>query len=125
MFCDKFRSRLIVAALLLGVFVSFSAEAALDLKWYRHSKSLPEAQEHVESYISGLRDGIILLDAYRHRFENINEKFCTSGKGLSAANTIALVDLEIAALPNGKPYPEDIPIVFILIKALERFAPCK
>ena len=115
-----------VAAVLCGILASFHAEAALDLKWYRQSKSQQSGvKDHVELYINGLRDGIVLLDAYRQRYDGVKEKFCIEGKGLDGARTLAILDVEIAEPSTGRPYPEDIPIVFVLIKALERFASCK
>jgi hypothetical protein len=105
---------------------SFHAEATLDLKWYQKSKS-PQSgvKDQIEFYINGLRDGIVLLDAYRQRYDGVKEKFCIEGKGLDGARTLAILDVEIADPSTGRPYPEDIPIVFVLIKALERFASCK
>lgn len=121
----KSRSYVLRAVLLLGIFSSYDAAAALDLKGYRLGKTIPETKTEIESYVNGLRDGVILFDAYRHRYEKVKEKFCIDGKNLNSEKTIAILDLEIADPTSGKSYPDDIPIVFVLIKALERFSSCK
>jgi hypothetical protein len=113
------------AALILGVFAFSDAQAVLDLKHYRLSKTVPEAKTVTEGYVNGLRDGIVMFDAYRYKYEKDKEKFCINDANLNSEKTIAILDLEIADPINGRPYPDDIPIVLILIKAFERFAPCK
>ncbi len=124
MLSNKSRPHLIVAVLLLGVFASFDALAVgFDLKLYREGMALPAKREQIKIYVDGLRDGITLLDSYPG-FESIKGKFCIAGANLTGQKTIAILDLEIADPTNGKPYPDDMPIVFVLIKALERFAPC-
>lgn len=122
------RSRVCVgiAAVVYGILASFHAEAMMDLKSYRQSKSSQSVvKSHVEFYIIGLRDGIVMLDEYRRRYDGMKEKFCIEGKGLNNARTIAILDLEIADPSSGSPYSDDVPIALVLINALGRFASCK
>lgn len=100
------------------------ASATFDVKAYRHSKSVPATKVIVSNYLSGLRDGILLFDGYRHRYEKVALAFCLGDKDLSGDNIVLLVERELADPANGTPYPDDMPIVFVLIKALERFVPC-
>jgi hypothetical protein len=114
-----------VVWLVFGVLTSSNAEAILDLKGYRLGKSAPEAKVVAENYVIGLRDGIVMFDAYRYKYEKVQERFCIKDAGLNTEKTIAILDLEIEDPTNGRPYPDDIPIVLIFIKAFERFAICK
>jgi hypothetical protein len=84
----------------------------------------PDVKESLEMYVSGLRDGIVLFDAIRERYEGVKKKFCTTGRNLDVKGTLGIIDAELASPSNGVPYSDDVPIAIILIKALERFAPC-
>ena len=119
------RPYLIVSVLLLGAFASFNASAAVDVKSYRIGVAALEVRKSVEMYVNGLRDGIIFLDAFRHKYENVKLKFCTEDANLTEKKTLAILDLELADPSKGIPYRDDVPIVLVLIKALERFASCK
>lgn len=79
-----------VVILMLGLFVSGDAEAILDLKHYRLSKSAPEAKAVAENYVLGLRDGIVMFDSYRHKYERVKEKFCINDAKLNSEKTIAI-----------------------------------
>jgi hypothetical protein len=105
------------AAASLLVMSSMDASAALDLKGYRLGKKSPQIRAEV--------DGIVLFDAHRNRFDQVTSKFCIDGRSLNGERTISILDREIAEPTSGKTYPEDIPIVFVLIRALERYAPCQ
>jgi hypothetical protein len=114
-----------VLVLLLGAFTSFNASAAINVGAYRIGMAMPETKEGVEMYVNGLRDGIIALDAYRQRYENVKQKFCIKDINLDQEGTLAIINVELANPSQGIPYTDDVPIVFVLIKALQRFAPCK
>src|SRR5437867_12278862 len=75
--------------------------------WPMPSKVSTKSDED-QFYINGLRDGIVLLDAYRQRYDGVKEKFCIEGKGLDGARTLAILDVEIADPSTGRSYPEDI-----------------
>jgi hypothetical protein len=122
----NYKSKWLVPAMvfLAGVVMSSGASAALDLKSYKLGKTSPQVRAEVESYVNGLRDGIVLFDIHRNAFDHIGSKFCVEGRKLNGERTIAILDREIAEPSSGKSYPDDIPIVFVLIRALERFASC-
>lgn len=120
---NELRTLVLVMLLIFGMFAG-DAEAILDLKDYCLGKNAPEAKVVTENYVIGLRDGIVMFDAYRYKYEK-EERFCIKDAGLNSEKTIAILDLEIEHPMNGRPYPHDIPIVLILIKAFERFALCK
>jgi len=123
---ELIRSVQMVSVLLLGAFASFNASATLDVKGYRELMEMGgDGRQSAEMYVNGLRDGIVLFDAFRHRYDSIEQKFCVTGTDLSGEKTLAILNLELADPTRGKPYPDDMAIAFVLIMALERFAPCK
>jgi hypothetical protein len=118
-------SMLKLILVVLSLLIPLSGYATITLFDYKLSQKYPNTKESMGTYVAGLRDGILLFDVYNTKYKNSKRIFC-SDEVFSTEKTIAMLELEIADPTSGKPsYPDDFPLVLILIKAIERFVPCK
>jgi hypothetical protein len=118
--------------LCLAVFLVLSPPVAADsasgtLTLQDYLKYGDDAGDVTDHYLSGLRDGIVLYDAYAAKYLHSEEHICTPKEfDLSTPGFKALLDKQIAAgAAGGKPWPQDIPLQVVAIYALVKTFPCK
>lgn len=124
------RRRVIAPAALAALLaLGAPATAEIKLKDYRElylSGTDPGARQLIEDYLSGVRDGLLLGDATWSRWHKGFARFChPEGTDLSTAGFIKLLNRKVLEGGSQGPWPDDIPLVAIVMVMMRDYFPCK
>lgn len=85
-----------------------------------------DAGETTTTYLSGLRDGILLYDTYAAKYLKAEKHICSNGAALDTDRFVKVLDAQIEkGGAGGKAWPRDIPLQVVAIYALLKAYPCQ
>jgi hypothetical protein len=121
------RPVLLAAALAaLGLSTAPDARADMTLEEFREYSAMPGGGVLVRSYMSGLRDGMIALQANLSDHEVADPTFCPDPGEIETGTTFEeTVFAEIEEPTGGKPWPADTQLSEVVAVALQEAYPCR
>lgn len=120
-------NRLMAAAVVAAtaVLTVHPAEAKMTLKQFRDYSAMPGGGTLVRSYISGLRDGVVMLQRELEE-RGVEPTFCPGDIDLMEGKRFENILLrEIETPSRGEPWPEDIQMGRLVTLALQSAFPCR
>jgi hypothetical protein len=121
------RHSLVLAAALIaaGLGAAGPARADMTLEEFRNYSAMPGGGVLVRSYMSGLRDGMIALQANLSDNAVADPTFCPDPGTIETGTTFEeTVFAEIQDPTGGEPWPADTQLSAIVAVALQQAYPC-
>lgn len=114
-----------IAAALWALLAAPPARADMTLEQFRNYSAMPGGSTLVRSYLSGLRDGMIGLQANLAE-QNIEPTFCPDGNELRTGTTFEeTVYRELDDPSSGEPWAADTQMSTVVAVALQQAYPCR
>ena len=116
----------VAAALALATTLAATpARADMTLEQFRNYSAMPGGSTLVRSYLSGLRDGMIGLQANLER-NKVPPTFCPDGDEIRTGTTFEeTVFAEINDPSSGEPWAADTQLSTVVAVALQEAYPCR
>lgn len=109
----------------LALVAAAPAHAGMSLKQFRNYAAMPGGAQLVRSYLSGLRDGMIGLQANLTE-QGLEPTFCPVEEDITTGTTFEeTVMREINRPANGEPWPADTQLATVVAAALQTSYPCE
>lgn len=102
------------------------AHAEMTLKQFRNYSAMPGGGPLVRSYLSGLRDGIVMLQNVLESRHDVDPTFCPKGDVIMKGTGFEeLLHRELADPSHGDRWPGDMQMARIVTVVLQTEYPCR
>ncbi len=116
----------LLGALLFCLALALPAQAKMTLEQYRNYSAMPGGGTLVRSYLSGLRDGIVMLQQLLEERHDVRPTFCPGETDLLKGTRFEdMLQRELANPTRGEPWPEDMQMGRLVTLALQDAYPCR
>lgn len=114
------------AALSIALAAAAPAGAEMTLKQFRNYSAMPGGGPLLRSYLSGLRDGLVMLQDMLEARHGVEPTFCPQGDAITKGTGFEeLLHRELADPSHGKPWPADMQMSRIVTRVLQAEFPCR